>query len=410
MENASVPYILEVSWGCPSEKYPIHGVFQFDQAYALREAGERVVFLALDLRSIRRWRKWGVNRATYRNIPVYEYNFPCGPMPPAIKYRIQDHGFKKAIRAIVRDHGQPALIHIHTCQQAISETSYCAEHDIPYFITEHITPLDETPAIEERKRDALRGAARVIAVSDALGWDLKCTYGVDSITIPNIVDLSEFRYDPEQRENHSGVYTDSANRRTTRFISAASVNYGKGFDILIRAYAELIKTNPDTHLTVMGDGPEMSTICDLTGELGISVSGPEETTDTPGTITFTGSYHRRDFAEALARSDIFVLPSRSETFGLVYAEALAAGVPVIATRCGGPEDFIDDSNGILVPVDDVQALAEAMRSMADKKKSFDRASISESCKGRFAPDVIARRIIDVLMEYNGSRGKTNEEV
>ena len=56
-------YVLEFAWGCPSDRYPLNGIFQFDQAQALRDAGLDIVYLALDLRSVRRWRKWGVNPA-----------------------------------------------------------------------------------------------------------------------------------------------------------------------------------------------------------------------------------------------------------------------------------------------------------------------------------------------------------
>ncbi len=390
MNTVNGKYILEVSWGCPTEKYPIHGVFQFDQALALHEAGESVVFLALDLRSVRRWRKWGVNKRTYKDIPVFEYNFPCGPMPPNIKYPIQDHGFRRAIRAITAEYGQPSVIHIHTCQQAISAVDYCKKNSVPYIITEHITPLDEGAVIEERKREALHSAAQVIAVSNALGRDLKKTYDVDSVTIPNIVDLSEFKFilpDPEQILTHSFSLADRDGSGThiANILSAASMNHGKGFDILIPAYARLLKTHPDTHLTVMGDGPEKENIIQLAADLGISDK-----------VTFTGTYVRREFAGRLADSDIFVLPSRSETFGLVYAEALAAGVPVVSTKCGGPEDFIDDSNGLLVNVDDADALAEAMGTMIDNPDKYDRSAISEACRKRFSPETISHQLKQVL--------------
>lgn len=374
-------YVLEVAWGCPSDRYPLNGIFQFDQAHALRDAGLDIVYLALDLRSVRRWRKWGVNRIERAGIPVYEYNFPCGPMKPALKYRLQDRGFARAIAAVEAEFGLPQTIHIHTCQQAISAVKYCKEKNIPYVITEHITPLDEGPDIENRKCSALLDAKQVIAVSNALGRDLKNTYGVDTITIPNIVDLSEFG---NRAEHHVEKVTDfgahplSADSHHPRFLSAASMNYGKGFDILIRAYAKLLETNPDCSLTIMGDGPEMPAIRNLATQLGVN-----------GTLTFTGTYVRSDFAAELSRSDVFVLPSRSETFGLVYAEALAAGIPVIATACGGPEDFIDDSNGLLVPVDDPDALADAMRRMTATLGAYDREAISDACKARFSPSAIA---------------------
>lgn len=362
-------YVLEVAWGCPSDRYPLNGIFQYDQARALRDAGLDIVYLALDLRSIRRWRKWGVNRTELAGIPVYEYNFPCGPMKPALKYRLQDRGFARALSAIEVEFGQPQTIHIHTCQQAISAVDYCKKNNIPYVITEHITPLDESGAIENRKRSALLNAKQVIAVSNALGRDLNRVYGAESVTIPNIVDLSEFQH---------SVTQSKADDRHVHLLSAASMNHGKGFDILIRAYAKLLETDPDCTLTIMGDGPEMPAIRSLASQLGVDKS-----------ITYIGTYVRSDFAGELAHSDVFVLPSRSETFGLVYAEALAAGVPVVATCCGGPEDFIDDSNGLLVPVDDVDALADAMHRMIANLSSYDAQAISDACKARFSPETIA---------------------
>ena len=228
-------FILEVSWGCPTEEYPLNGLFQFDQARALHNAGKDIVFLALDLRSFRKKRKWGYNRFVKENIQVCEYNFPCGPLPPAIKYAIQDFAFKKAIVHIEKEFGIPECIHVHCCQQAISVTEYCNKKHIPYVITEHITPLDEGDGIEKRKEKALKEAKEVIAVSKALARDIKEKYGAESIVIPNIADLSEFEYAPKNK----------AEGNTFEFLSAASVNYGKGFDVLIKAFAKVIRAGAD---------------------------------------------------------------------------------------------------------------------------------------------------------------------
>lgn len=111
---------------------------------------------------------------------------------------------------------------------------------------------------------------------------MKNTYGVDSVVIHNIVDLTEFKYIPKQK-------TD-----IFRFLSASSVNYGKGFDVLVKAYAKFLEDAKelstsgykDTHLIIMGDGPELNNIKELANSLGISDK-----------ITFTGSYIRSDFAK-----------------------------------------------------------------------------------------------------------------
>ncbi len=379
-ETTNGNYILEVSWGCPSEKYPLNGIFQFDQAKALHDTGEKIVFLALDMRSFRRSRKWGYNRFDKAEIPVIEYNFPWGPFSPALKYKAQDFSFNRAIARIEKEFGTPKCIHVHCCQQAISVTDYCAERHVPYIITEHITPLNEGDQIEARKEKALKGAKTVIAVSNALGRDIKKTYGADSVVVPNIVDLSEFKYSKP----------DSNRKDNFEFLAAASANHGKGFDILIKAYAKFVNVvTISSHLTIMGDGSELSVIKELASELGVADN-----------ITFTGSYVRKNFAERLASSDCFVLPSRSETFGIVYIEALATGTPVIATKCGGPEDFVNDSNGMLVPVDDVDALADAMKQMVDslenKTKFTDMEQVVNFCKEKFSPVAVAKEIQAIL--------------
>lgn len=374
-------YILEVSWGCPSDKWPINGLFQFDQAKAISDYGKRVVFLALDLRSIRRWRKWGLNKFIKNGIDVYEYNFPLGGFNPLIKYRVQDYAFCRSIKVIEKELGLPTCVHVHCCQQAISVSDYCRLNNIPYIVTEHITPLDEGIKIEERKKETLERAKQLICVSNALAKDMKNTYGVDSVVIPNIVDLTEFKYTPKQK-------TD-----TFRFLSAASVNYGKGFDVLVKAYAKFLENAKDLpvygyndiYLTIMGDGPELNNIKELAKTLGISDK-----------IIFTGSYVRSEFAKELAKSDCFVLASRSETFGIVYIEALATGTPVIATRCGGPEDFVNETNGMLVEVDDIDGLSRLLQSMISKIKLNYSVENTREIIEKFTAETIAGKILNIL--------------
>ena len=91
-----------------------------------------------------------------------------------------------------------------------------------------------------------------------------------------------------------------------------------------------------------------------------------------------------------------MLSSDIETFGVVCIEAMALGVPVIATSCGGPEEFINDGNGILVNSNDVKELADAMIRMHDHRNDFDRKSIANECKIKFAPDVIAGQLVQVF--------------
>ena len=107
---------------------------------------------------------------------------------------------------------------------------------------------------------------------------------------------------------------------------------------LLHAFAAL---HGEPRLIIFGDGPESGALRALCAELGLY-----------SRVSFRGHCPREELAEAYAAADCFVLASRSETFGVAYIEAMAAGLPVIATRCGGPEDFVTEENGILIPVDD----------------------------------------------------------
>ena len=97
-------------------------------------------------------------------------------------------------------------------------------------------------------------------------------------------------------------------------------------------------------------------------------------------------------------SDVFVLASRGETFGVVYIEAMSAGLPVIATTCGGPEDFVDESNGILVPVNDVEALTDALIKIYKTANNYDRSNISRLTQQKFSPKTIASQLTDVYID------------
>lgn len=84
---------------------------------------------------------------------------------------------------------------------------------------------------------------------------------------------------------------------------------------------------------------------------------------------------KKKIAEQLSKSDCFVLASQSETFGVAYIEALAMGVPVIATKCGGPEGFVNENNGIMIDVDSESQLIEAMKYMYNNSDKYDREEI-----------------------------------
>lgn len=135
----------------------------------------------------------------------------------------------------------------------------------------------------------------------------------------------------------------------------------KGFDVLLRALAILRAEGVVVELRLAGDGPERSALQALAGTLGLSDQ-----------VRFLG--WREDVAEVLRGMDLFVLPSRDEPFGIVVLEAMALGIPIIATATAGPLEILDHDTASLVAIDDVRAMAEAIRAtLADRAGAVRRA-------------------------------------
>lgn len=157
----------------------------------------------------------------------------------------------------------------------------------------------------------------------------------------------------------NGLEASTFNARTPRaplrrVITVANLRPEKGHDVLIEAAALVLRRYPDAHFDIVGDGPQRTSLIARADEAGVSHA-----------MTFLG--HRDDVAARLEASDVFVLPSRSEAFPNAVLEAMAAGLPIVASGVGGIREVIDhEHTGLLVPPDDSQALAERIcRLMAD---------------------------------------------
>ena len=134
-----------------------------------------------------------------------------------------------------------------------------------------------------------------------------------------------------------------------RVISVGRLDWQKGFDVLIDAFSRIADDHPGATLTIFGEGQEREALERL-----VQHRGMDHRIRLPGTTQQPGAW--------IAQADILVLSSRHEGFSNVLAEATVAGIPSIATNCDyGPDEIIFDmQNGMLVPVDDVAALAGAI--------------------------------------------------
>ena len=139
---------------------------------------------------------------------------------------------------------------------------------------------------------------------------------------------------------------------TVIFLKQLAPVYGP--DLAVRAFARLREAVPDARLRLYGGGPMEGELRRLADELNVGAG-----------VQFIGAIPHAEIAEALTESDVMIMPSRSESFGLAAVEAQAMAVPVVATRVGGiPEAVADGVGGLLAPAEDVEALAGHLRRLA----------------------------------------------
>jgi glycosyltransferase involved in cell wall biosynthesis len=220
--------------------------------------------------------------------------------------------------------------------------------------------------------------ARVTSVSRAVDAAVRATTGdaFETSILPNVVDESVF------------VAPDATDvQDADRILFVGAVRHVKGLDVLVRAMALLKDEVPQIRLLVLGeafygqwrnDEKEVRRLCD---ELGITAR-----------VEFAGRATPDEVAETMRRSAMLVVPARRESFSAVAVEALASGTPVVATRCGGPEEFVSDANGRLVPPEDPAALAAAIRDVRADLAAFDRLELRRAVVARFGRDAIQRAL------------------
>jgi glycosyltransferase involved in cell wall biosynthesis len=188
----------------------------------------------------------------------------------------------------------------------------------------------------------------------------------------------------------------SARRGSGRLVAVGRLVHQKGFDLLLRAFARIAPEHPDWTLTIWGEGEERAGLEALSTELGLA-----------GRVRLPGVTERPGrWVEA---ADVFVLSSRYESFGNVITEAMAAGLPVVAFDCPwGPGDILrDGEDGLLVPPENIDALAAGMRRLildADLRARLGAAAALNV--RRFAREAILARWDALVAEAAGARETT----
>lgn len=369
--------IAIISRGKPTSKYPLNGIFEYDQAKALAKKGLKVAFISIDFRAISFKRRYGLFQYDSDGVHVFELSLPLGIYRRCLP--LLQRLLLLPFHAMLKSFGKPDIVHAHFYSIAAIAAILKEKYGIPFIVTEHSSKLNkkrsQISALDQKlAQKAFSSCDRLICVSPSLKEHIKANFGIDGICIRNMVDSSCFHYQPIEHKFSPFVY-----------VSVGNLIPLKRFDKLIEAFSTVSK---DGQLVIIGDGPERKALQDLVKAKGLDDK-----------VTLKGQLERERIAEVFQGCHVFVLASSSETFGVSCIEALYSGLPVIVTKCGGPESFMNERFGMLVPIDDVAALAEAMKIIRDRYKEYNPGCISKECLESFAPEIVSDEIIEVYNSY-----------
>lgn len=392
---ADHPHILVLPTWYPNSRRPDYAVFFRVQTKALQRAGATVGVIFPELREIT---DFGGLKSASRNHFQIEHESPDGypvlrwhgwriPKLHDISARIFLNAAQRLYQAYIAKYGRPDIILAHTAINAGWAAKEIAKSEgIPFVVVEHSTHFARgfySAADLDRASQTFHAAKAVYAVSEPFSSLLSDRFGVTVKYAPNAIDTAFFAPD-----GHRLPFNFD---RPARLGFVGTMDSKKGVDVLIRAVAQLDLSH-GLELRLIGEGASQNSYRALAEELGIGAK-----------VTFLGHARQTQVRDLMLWSDIFALPSRFETFGVVLIEALATGTTVIATRSGGPESIVTEPFlGQLVAAEDSTALAvaikEELQNLVDAPTDLPKrrnAHIAE----RFGSDSRARAFLSGLKPY-----------
>lgn len=372
-------FILLISRGIPSDNDPQWGCFERDQALALHNAGHKVVVLSVDSRAKFHSSKFGISHKLINGVDFY--NLSCFPnvIFRPIAYRIMlfliswqlDYLYKRVLKI----HGTPDVIYSHYLLNSYAALQLKKKYNLPLVAIEHWSEVNKDTLksyVKYSGNKVYSSSDKVIAVSDSLKLMLHKHFSVNALVVHNLV-------------GEGFGYKLSPQRSTFNFVTVGSLFHVKGYDILVEAFANIVNDNNNFRLTIVGDGNQRPLLQELINKYSLKSK-----------VLLVGRKSRSEVADILANSDVYVSSSRNENFSVSVLEALSVGLPIVATVCGGIKECINDSNGLLVPTENIQLLGSAMLKISQNISNYNRESIAQDFENRFSTTSIVNKLVSIF--------------
>ena len=269
---------------------------------------------------------------------------------------------------------QPHLIHAHvmgwtsTLAYFISNTN-----QTPFLISEHwsgyrkkgYAQLKSVSKILRKK--SAKKANQICVVSNFLKEDmLKCGLKGNYTTLGNVVD---------------GKALDIEKNKTFSFVFAGDlVQETKNVKGILEAFSEVLKQHKEIKMDIIGDGKDLKNYKALSNRLKLN-----------NHVSYHGNRNNEYVFKTLSQSHVLILNSYFETFSIICAEALLCGIPVISTKCGGPESYLNDKTGILIDIDNKKQLTTAMESMINNYDQYEPKKL-KNIAHQFSMEIIGENL------------------
>lgn len=329
------------------------------------------------LRDYARFRR--VRRREIRHgVEIFRPRFVIGPGRSL--HRLEARAYYQGIRRLVdrlRETFPFDLIHAHFIYpDGVVAARLSRRYGVPFVVSEHAPWVN--PRVM-RVAVPAAGKAASLMVPSRYVRDTVSRFASDSVhvrVIPVGFDerLFHLRAPDEPREGDQILYV-------------GQINFNKGIDVLLEAMRLLKLRGEQVRLVLVGGSFYRKTrkkgerMRALASELGVE-----------DVVRFAGVLPHEEVARLMRQSGVVVLPSRGESFGAVLVEALASGTPVVATRCGGPEDIVTDEVGRLIPPEDPRMLADAISGVLRQRERFEPEKLRRYALSKFSWDVIVPQI------------------
>lgn len=378
--------ILLFSFLYPNELEPSKGIFVAERVQFLKKFCDIKVVAPVpffpNISFFKRWNKYAniLKFEIIDDIEVYHPRFLLFPKNILRNYigKLLFFFIQRSIQNLHRRWGID-VIHAHFINPSgIAATKIGNKLNIPVIITEHFGKLNEdllNRGMKRNIREVYNNISQLIVVSERLKNDLtEAGFTGEKISvIPNGINTKKF--------------SQVSSKQITNQVKIISIGHlikNKGYQFLIHAIYILKRSDININLTIIGEGDYRTTLEKMI--VGLKISG---------SITLLGYIPHSKINNLLTNSHFYIHPSLSESFSIAVIEAMACGLPVIVTKCGGPEYFVNDKVGLVIEKESSEQIAQAIERMINNYSKYDPNSIQKYCIKNFDYNKITKQIFQV---------------